>query len=494
MKHFQLAVLLITLLISSCSNWQREKTSETDLSTVNPAQIHELEDSIPGLMEKALIPGLSIAVIRKGDLFWQKELGVKNMDTKDPVSGNTVFEAASLSKPVFAYAVMKMAERDEIDIDKPLVEYVSDQYVEENFLARKIDDDRFRKITTRMVLSHQTGFPNWRGSNPLTFNRDPGERFGYSGEGFGFLQKVIEHITGISLNDFVGKEVFIPLEMGQSSFNWEEEYELSTSIPHNSIMEAGKKYKFTRGHAAASLHTTAVDYARFMMELIHPTVADSSTIAAMLSPQVMVDPDDSQAVTWGLGIGIEKVEGNVSFWHWGDNGDFKCFCMADPQQKSGVVYFTNSAHGLTIRKQITDMAIGGAHPVMNCGLLTGYGNVDSPWMEFLAVLVKEDFEAALGKFHDLSDHYLASEIIPEYHMNDLGYAFLRKKQFQTAIEIFKLNVEIYPESWNVYDSLGEAYMENGDQKLAIENYRRSLEINPENDNAKKMLERMEKQK
>lgn len=217
MKHFQLAVLLITLLISSCTNWQREKTSETDLSTVNPAQIHELEDSIPGLMEKALIPGLSIAVIRKGDLFWQKELGVKNMDTKDPVSGNTVFEAASLSKPVFAYAVMKMAERDEIDIDKPLVEYVSDQYVEENFLARKIDDDRFRKITTRMVLSHQTGFPNWRGSNPLTFNRDPGERFGYSGEGFGFLQKVIEHITGISLNDFVGKEVFIPLEMGQSS-------------------------------------------------------------------------------------------------------------------------------------------------------------------------------------------------------------------------------------------------------------------------------------
>jgi len=471
-------VVLLLLLFSSCSI---EKGNES-------LPIKTLESEIPVIMDKALIPGLSIAVIREGKLFWEKAFGVENIETNDPVTAETIFEAASLSKPVFAYAVMKMAERGELDIDKPLVEYVSDQFIENSFLKREIDDDRFRKITTRMILSHQPGFPNWRGNDPLTIKFEPGEKFSYSGEGFGFLQKVIENMTGLALNEFVGKEVFIPLGMTHSSFNWGEQYENTTSFPHNMIMDVGEKRKYTLGHAAANLHTTAGDYARFLLEIISPAGMEASTRDSILSPQVIVDPDETPIIEWGLGFGLERVESTVSFWHWGDNGDFKCFCIADPDRKNAVVYFTNSTYGLSIREQIVEMAIGGNHPVMNCGLLRGYGNVDSPWMEFVSELVNETPDAALEKYESLLEEYPATEIIPEYPMNEIGYAFMRKKQFQSAIWIFKLNVKVYPDSWNVYDSLGEAYMESGDQNLAVKNYKKSLNLNPRNENAEKMLE------
>ena len=91
--------------------------------------IADLESSIPGIMEKALIPGLSIAVIQDGKLYWENGFGVKNYQTQDPVITETVYEAASLSKPVFSYAVMKVIEKGELDLDKPLIEYVSDEHI-----------------------------------------------------------------------------------------------------------------------------------------------------------------------------------------------------------------------------------------------------------------------------------------------------------------------------------------------------------------------------
>ena len=442
-------------------------------------------------MNQALIPGLSIAVIQEGEIFWDQAFGVKSMETGDSVTAETIFEAASLSKPVFAYAVLRMVERGELELDKPLLEYVSDQFIEEKFLGRKISDIRIRSITARMVLSHQSGFPNWRQNDSLTFRFNPEEQFGYSGEGFGLLQRVVENITGSTLNEIVGNEVFVPLGMKHSSFNWIEPYEKTTSYPHNGIMEAGNKRKFTEGHAAANLHTTASDYGLFLMAIMNHTGLKENMVESMLSPQIVVDPDEPVAIEWGLGIGLERTDQGLSYWHWGDNGNFKCFCLADPEEKKGVVYFTNSTYGLAIREQVVELALGGNHPVLNSNLINGYGSADSPWMEFVGVLVNENIEAALERFHQLSKEFPPDEIIPEYSMNNMGYAFLGKEQFQTAISIFRLNTEVHPDSWNVYDSLGEAYMKSGDRESAISNYKKSLEINPENENAVQMLEKME---
>ena len=497
-NHFLKLFLPVFLIITTLWTLNCSLEKKTDLPVTlkiavdKDSLIAQLETQVPEIMEKAMIPGLSIAVIRDRQILWTKGFGVKNIETKEPVTDETVYEAASFSKPVYAYAVLKLVERGELELDKPLIEYVSDEYIEENYLGRKIDDERFRKITTRIVLTHSPGFPNWRRGDSLKINFEPGEKFSYSGEGFGYLQKVVEKISGIPLNDFMKKEVFDPLGMSSSSYVWQQSYDQNTAYPHSMMQEVGKKRKPSNSHAAASLHTTVSDFARFMMAIMNHNGLQQATIDSMLTPQIVVDPDDTKDVVWGLGIGLQKTPHGIAYWHWGDNMTFRCFFVAFPEQKMGVVYFTNSFFGLAVRKQIVELAIGGEHPVLNSQQLAGYGDVDSPGMEITRIFVKQGVDAAIEKYHQLRENLPAKEIMPEYTLNNIGYDFMRKKQYQEAIKIFKLNVEAYPESFNVYDSLGEAYMENGDKELAIQNYEKSLELNPDNENGKKMLEKLRK--
>src|SRR4030095_1153264 len=133
--------------------------------------------------------------IRDGKIIWNHAFGVKNASTREPVDDNTVFEAASLSKPVMAYAALKLVDAGKLDLDKPLAQYLEKPYLE--------GDDRLNLITARRVLTHTTGFPNWRQQGqPLKIVFPPGERFSYSGEGFVYLQKVIERLTGQAFDDF----------------------------------------------------------------------------------------------------------------------------------------------------------------------------------------------------------------------------------------------------------------------------------------------------
>lgn len=493
---YSLFALLIVGFLGSltCSLKKKvDRTAPLKTDVNKDTLITQLEANIPQLMEQALIPGLSIAVIRDGELLWSKGFGVKNMKTKAPVTDETIYEAASFSKPVFAYAVLKLVERGELELDRPLIEYVSDDFIENNYLGRKIDDERFRKITTRMALTHTTGFPNWRGRDSLKIKFEPGEKFSYSGEGFGYLQKVVEKISGLSLNDFMKKEVFDSLGMTHSSYVWQQAYQQTISFPHDMMMEVGAKGKPNRGHAAATLHATATDYAKFIMAIMNHTGLQPSAIDSMLTPQVIVDPEDTKNVAWGLGVGLQKTPHGKSFWHWGDNGNFKCFFVAFPEQKIGVVYFTNSHYGLTIRKQIVQLAIGGEHPVMASKLVAEYGDVASPGMDFTRTLVNHGVEIALQKYDELRKKLAAKDIMREYAMNNIGYVLMRKKQYQDAIKIFQLNVAAYPESFNVYDSLGEAYMESGDKELAIKNYEKSLELNPDNKNGAEKLKHLLKE-
>jgi CubicO group peptidase (beta-lactamase class C family) len=147
-----------------------------------------LEVHIKEAMAESRVPGLSIALIEHGKIAWERGLGVKNTASGEKVNSNTVFEAASLSKRVFAYAVLKLVDRRLIDLDVPLFQY----------FPGYIDDPRIRTVTARQVLTHTSGLPNWRpNGKPLAFAFDPGTRFSYSGEGFVYLQAVVEHLTGI---------------------------------------------------------------------------------------------------------------------------------------------------------------------------------------------------------------------------------------------------------------------------------------------------------
>ena len=444
----------------------------------------DLENLIPKLMDSAMVPGLSIAVIRDADILYHRGFGVKNTATNEPVTDSTFFEAASLSKPIFACAVMKMVEAGQLDLDTPLIKYASESYIEETFLrGGKIGDERIRHITPRMVLSHTPGFPNWRSRNtsiPIQF--EPGEKFSYSGEGFVLLQRVVEHMSGMPLDEYMTKNILHPLGMENSSYVWTEKYDTLSAKRHNLFGEMTGKSKPSRANAAASLHTTAVDYAKFVIAIMNDTGLLPETTRQMLSPQIKVNSAVSDSVFWGLGWGIEQTNDGPAFWHWGDNGDFKCFIVAFKEAKIGVVFLTNGANGLGIVEDIVLHAVGGNHPAFASPLLSEYERYDPPSMLFARTLCKEGVTTAIQRYRSMQKDHGEKPILNESFVNQLGYTLLRSQKTDDAIEVFKLNVELYPESYNVYDSLGEAYAMKGEKELAIENYEKSIELNPENTN------------
>jgi len=445
---------------------------------------------IPDLMRRAAVPGLSIALVEEGKVAWVGSFGARNAKTGDKVDDRTVFQAASLSKPVFAYAVLKLVDEGKLDLDTPLSKYLPG-YVE--------NDDRIGLITSRHVLTHSTGFPNWRpGGKPLTIHFTPGERFSYSGEGFVYLQRAVEKISGQPLDAFMRRAVFIPLQMADSSYVWQEKYETMAATGHNGAGLPSKQFKPLEGGspinggggpaAASTLHTTARDYARFVIAVMNGTGLRKETARQMLSPQSQVDAgcsncigrpvtQTSESISWGLGWGLEKAGSGQSFWHWGDNGDFKAFVAGSVDSRRGVAIFTNSANGMMIVPDIVSAAMGDRQPAFDW---LHYERYDSPRMQLYQSILDTGIEEALKQYKPLD----------EGPMNNLGYQLLAARKFKEAIRIFELNAAAFPKSANTWDSLAEAYATGG-KGLAIAYYRKSLELDPDNSNATEMLKKLE---
>lgn len=341
--------------------------------------IADLSRLLPELMRKYRVPGLSIALIRNAQILWSQGFGIKNTETKQPVDTDTVFEAASLSKPAFAYAALKLCEKGMLDLDTPLREYLPTPFIP--------DEPRLKLITARMVLSHNSGLPHGRPrGTPIALRFTPGKQFAYSATGFQYLQMVVERLSNQTLADFMKVSLLEPFAMRSSSFGWIDRYSKVAAQGHGRDGEPGQtgngeyleftpeeRASFARDYpeykypsASAGLYTTANDYAKFLIEIIQPTTKDQFHLSEkmtteMLKPGVKV----SDKISWGLGWGIEHDDAEGAFWHWGDWGIFRNFAMAYRKQKSGVVVLTNSFHGPKVYREIIPKAIGGTHPAFS---------------------------------------------------------------------------------------------------------------------------------
>jgi CubicO group peptidase (beta-lactamase class C family) len=163
----------------------RQSASRPD---VRPTIIEYLDRRIPELLAETKVPGFSIAVVRDSALALRRSYGVADIETKAPISDDTIFEVGSVSKTVFAYAVLKLCEKGLLELDAPLTRYWGE---------RPLTDSRVDLITARRVLSHTTGLPNWRSSDmPLGLAFTPGERWLYSGEGYWYLQSIVTRLLG----------------------------------------------------------------------------------------------------------------------------------------------------------------------------------------------------------------------------------------------------------------------------------------------------------
>ncbi len=185
--------------------------SEGVLRSPGPVNPGDLDRFVQAYLEYFKIPGISIAVIKDFQVVYSRGFGVKNAATGEPVGDDTVFEAASMTKPVFAYTVLRLVDRGVLDLDTPLYTYLPYEDI--------THDDRYKLITARMVLTHRTGFPNWR-TGKLDIKFTPGTKVSYSGEGFVYLGKVVERLTGKKLVNLCREEVFEPLGIENASLIW----------------------------------------------------------------------------------------------------------------------------------------------------------------------------------------------------------------------------------------------------------------------------------
>lgn len=322
-----------------------------DLQKKNYLEIglDSLRDFVNSKMNENNVTGMSISIVSDTDIILNDTFGVKNNNTKESIDRETTFEAASLSKPLFAYIFFKLMEEGIIDLDTPLYKYMPYKDIEE--------DENYMLITARMVLSHTTGFPNWRSKEQLTIDFSPGSKFSYSGEGFVFLQKVIEKITGKSLEDMAAEIVFKPLGMGHSSYVWNEKINNNIAIGHNENGQVQDKREFDQANSAYSLYSNSEDYAKFLIAVMNHTELSQDIFNEMMKIQIMI-PNYEEQLSWGLSWGLQNIQDRSIAWHWGDNGGYKNYVFFDIVNKIGLVCFTNSDNGLFICNEIVKHVTG----------------------------------------------------------------------------------------------------------------------------------------
>jgi CubicO group peptidase (beta-lactamase class C family) len=441
---------------------------------------------LAAIIADAEVPGIQL-VHTKGDKTHIYNLGVEKEGSRYKVTSGTIFEAASLSKTVFAYAVLRLCDRGLINLDTPLLSYTGGAY--ERFTR---PDPRYGKITAGMVLRHTSGLPNWGNDSGVTLQFPPDSCFSYSGEGYWFLQRAVEKITGKALNDVMQQEVFTPLGMKHSSYVWNRYMDSVAAKGLTSI----DKDKHGNANAAFSLTTNARDFNIFLQAMLSGKGLKPATHRMMLAKSSEADrygekemPADAY-IDWGLGVGLQKNEKGNAIWHWGDNGAYKCFYMAFPDSHESLVYFTHDRNGLNMTAEVLRLFFGPQTAWVTQWLDYGY-RYPAVIKDLRHTLLKRGFENAMTVVNEKKQKDPGYQLT-EHDLNTLGYVLLNKGKKKEAVEIFKLNIQLFPFSWNVYDSQGEAYESLGDSNLAVSNYQRSLELNPGNKNAEDHIKKLKK--
>lgn len=302
--------------------------------------VKDLDKFINSQLDSLKVPAISLAIINKGRLVHYKNYGVKNLDTKEAVNQKTIFELCSVSKPVFAYFALKQAEKGILDLDKPLYEY---------YIDPKIDTAHgfYKLITARMVLNHCSGFPNWRENedfkNTLFFKNKPGMTYGYSGEGYQYLARVLGKIlnkTDVELNDYCQEEVVKPLKVKSMNFIWDNKLRPFKAYSHSKgkPTDNGSQGPPDWFGSAGSLHTNAGDYALFLLSLMNKNTPINHQLIK-LNTDLPKEPD---GLFRSFGFPYKMADGKVRYYHSGNNSDAQSYCHFYKEEKMGLVMFVNS--------------------------------------------------------------------------------------------------------------------------------------------------------
>ena len=336
--------------------------SETKIKNLKGIEVST--DSVAAFLQSRMdtlnIPGLAIAVINDSKVVYRQNLGYANLEEKLPVTNKTIFEGASISKSVFAFLVMTFVEEGELDLDKPLFEYLPYPVI--------ADDKRYETITARMVLSHRSGLPNWRENEDgkiLRIKFEPGSDYEYSGEGYHYLALVLKHIANTDwdgLEAIFQERVANPLGMEYTTFIPTNDTQENKAEPYNNqgqLLDWRNDYWYKKDKgifvAPSSIHTEPIDFSKWMIATMNKkTLSEESYTELFKRHSTISTSSTGMNVYYALGFVTADAPYNNTFWHSGSNAGFTCWYLINIEKKWGFVLFTNSEYGEKLGNELWD--------------------------------------------------------------------------------------------------------------------------------------------
>jgi CubicO group peptidase (beta-lactamase class C family) len=506
----------LLLLTASLLGLTPQAASQSKPAADQEAHIQKLEDtavdvslgpnepplqlSLQKLMELYKIPAFSIAVIDNYQIVWAKAYGVADAASNKPVNTKTLFQAGSISKPVAATGALYLVEKGRLSLDEDVNQELKTWKVPENEFTRA------QKVTLRRLISHTAGltvhgFPGYdvdaprptlvqifngekpANTEPIRVDVVPGTLERYSGGGVIIEQQLMIDVTGKPFPEFMRDTVFEKIRMTDSSYaqplpaDWAARTAAGTYADGKPVHGRWHIYPEM---AAAGLWTTPTDLAKFAIEIALSKQGKANHVLSEKMTNEMLTPVKDEVA---LGFFLDEPNPGL-FGHSGADEGFQALLTMNANTGKGLVIMANSDHGL-FAAQLVLRSVANQYQWNQ-----KWGPETLPTL-FLLAKVKGP-AAALQRYTGLKTSDLKS--VSEETLNDLGYLLLQEGQLPAAVTVFQRNVQEYPQSWNVYDSLGEAYMDVGQKYLAISNYEKSLQLNPKNENGIQKLKQLKESK
>lgn len=433
--------------------------------------VEDFNNKINYMLDQVGVPALSMAIIENNEVVFFNNYGKKSLKNNIATDSKTVFEAASLTKMYLVFVVHKLVEKKLLDLDKPIY-----QYLEYEPLRH---DDRYKLITSRMILSHCSGIENWSWNNRdnlLEILSNPGERFVYSGEGFQYLAKVVEVILNESYESYVTRMILKPFDLNDTYLKFKKlrlnpfvkESPSNYAVGHNIFGEEVKKWKNHITVPASGTHTTGKDYAKFMISFFDEKKLSKERRNDIIKPVIRLGEDDASGFM-GSGFFMLQNEKDTIISFSGNNDGFRDELFYSVTHKRGFVFFTNSDQGKLITKELNKITTNFDIDVLFDEAFFKY--YPSNAITLQNVYKEEKVLGVLEKVEQLKK----DGKLDESTLNELGEIF-KEKETDMSIQLLKENIALYPESPNAYGLLGSIYMNMKKYKLAHTNFLKAKEL------------------
>lgn len=453
--------------------------------------------SLPELMKTYNVPGLSIAVIENYKIVDANAYGVIASGSSTPVTTHTLFQAGSISKPVAATGALYLVEHGKLSLDENVNQKLKTWRVPENEFTKE------QKVTLRRLMSHTAGlavhgFPGYdvndqlptlvqifdgekpANTAPIRVDIVPGTKERYSGGGVTIEQQLMMDVTDKPFPALMRELVLDRIGMSESSYEQPLPPTRAATTAGGTYMD-GKpvhgKWHIYPEMAAAGLWTTPTDLAKFAIEIALSKQGKANHVLSQKMTQEMLTPVLEEA---GLGFFVDK-QNSGQFGHNGADEGFQALLTMNAETGNGVAMMANSDNGISVMNSVLRRVAK--------EYAWNYKMEDDGAGDLFLIAKVRGTLAALSTYDELKKS--AGKLkVDEGTLNSLGYRCLYGGMEQDAVTVFQKNVEEYPQSSNVYDSLGEAFMKTGQKDLAIQNYEKSLQMDPKNQNAVEQLKKL----